>query len=139
MSGVSGQEPDDFTDYMAALAAEQAESEALRSSIEAHELWRATTLTGRAVTFLTSLADTRFFEAVTAAVRDQEPGSSGQSILLLIVIFGVLSVFLVAAKIVQRVLGGEIIVEEEVIIEEKKHISEKTKRRGGREKSSKED
>ena len=114
---------DDFQGYMENLGEMQKEAEKHAAMMEAHERWRQTTWGGWAVRQLQALGNhfAPFFEAV-ADMFGADENSPKHIILIIILRAVIISGYLVAAfaiaRIINFILGREIVIEEEVIVED---------------------
>jgi len=115
---------EEFTDYLASIARAEATEAARQESILRHQHWQQTTILGKLTSFIVSLSRSSFFENVADAFRDQQQGTSLNAIILFnvvricLIFMAVLAVFVIG-KVIQRIIGDEIVVEEVIeIVEE---------------------
>ena len=95
-----------------------------------HQMWRHTTFFGRLTqTVLDWAHNNEFFSAIADAFTDQQGGSSPYartlsiSMIMTIVIAGVLGLYAIG-RVIQSIIGKEIIVEQKVIIETQVKLSD---------------
>lgn len=137
---------DEFGDYLASLAKAEAQEAAHQESILRHQLWQETTILGRLTSLIQSFSKHPFFQAVTDAFRDQQQGQSLNAIILYnavrigLIFMAILTVFIIG-KLIQKLIGDEIIIEQviEIVEEIPKSKAQKKNRRGAKEKTSKEE
>ena len=135
---------DEFVDYFSSMAREKAMEEARREAVLRHEIWEQTTILGRVSKWTKDMSGNRFFEAVTDAFRDQKEGSSVNVIILFniarisLIVMAIVSVMYIG-RIIQTIIGEEIIVEEEIEIIEEIPIEKKKNRRNAKTRAIKEE
>ena len=118
-------------DWDAAARAREAarDAQADAEMYAAHEEWLQTSWGGWAVRTLRSLADNSFFHAIADSLRNEDDGKDATAILItngarLAVILAMILMALAIGKLLQMIIGEDIVVEQEVIVEEEVHRSE---------------
>jgi hypothetical protein len=114
---------EDFVGYMEDVAAAEAHNAEQEAMWERHMQWRESTVAGRAVTALKGLASRfkPFFDAVVESVQEEKSVSMRLlgHLVRLATIFAVLIAIYVVGRILQNIIGEEIVVEEEIeVVEE---------------------
>mmetsp|Transcript_15495 Transcript_15495/g.18887 ORF Transcript_15495/g.18887 Transcript_15495/m.18887 type:complete len:156 (-) Transcript_15495:899-1366(-) len=103
-----------------------------------HDDWQETTIGGKIVKFLRTMGDNIVTKAIIDAFNDQNGGSSPYARTLSIfanisvLMVGLLFVYAVS-RIIQVIIGKEIVVHQEIVIEERVKLSDLLKEDGEQE------
>lgn len=112
-----------------AAARAHADAQADAEMYAAHEEWLQTSWGGWAVRTVRAFADNSFFHAIADSLNNQQDGKDATAILVtngarLAVILAMILMTVAIGRIVQMIVGQDIVVEQEVIVEEEVRRSE---------------
>lgn len=139
---MAGDDHPDFKGYMEALANKATKAAVHASQTQSHEEWLETSWGGYVVKTLRRVGDNKFIHALAEAFTDQEHGESTNAVLLrtfarmAIVIMAIFS-FYVIGKLLEMLIGKEIVIEQDVIIIEEVRQSDLKKKGAGGSNSTK--